>query len=781
MSRWLSSVNNLLEKLDDRVETVVEERAALSQVNDDADDLGGRGGGIDNKTASLENILVKRGLSAVDSKDEEQEEDHGTTTEDELPPAVEVEPEGSEATCSNPEIINEPTVESMGYTENTTIVEVAPASEASLSGENNTNERQSSLEGKESVPVTEKLQDTSSEDPENETNTVHESHTENSRPAILAANTQSMTFPPTQPSNVSTPTKKLVRPTTGTPTRTQKERELIMEMKEAQKEARTLRRHVVSLNEQLEAAESELQAQRKELERAAERMEKDRLRSKQEKESFQKRQAQEISLLKDQNEKTLKDQQRRFEEQIEGYRKRLLEEENKRKQEGGDWNKEISQAIDREQEMRLRASALEDEKLILLSRISTLEGQQMALGSQLESLTQAADNAIEREREAEDRLDLLLNQHARQISQRQAREAELEQTIQDLNAALVASRNGGVSAGMVSNLDGSSQIGNTKDSSVKVLEMELETANSHLALERERIETLQIQLRDLSKETAQEATNVQQKQLQAERKIADMSLTISKLEARLREEKKKDLEASASSERTVEKVEMANQIQLLSEEVVRLRDKIADHNSESLAMKHRLKSAVDRATKLEDELALARNSQSDNADIYDSMERAQSSRRRRLGTTPSVGSIRSAMRLDGGGGERSKQIGQAIDAVDSFAVSTGKYLRRNPLARAAFIFYLIVIHLWSFIILFFHAHSFQEHGDFGAGVGAPHGPHALMMDHNVVKPVLVKVADASGEILPENLPHINEAMEAERKEGDTTVAKLEKESSGENH
>ncbi|KAG7374488.1 hypothetical protein IV203_013583 [Nitzschia inconspicua] len=745
MSRWLSSVNNLLEKLDDRVETVVEERAALSQVNDDADDLGGRGGGIDNKTASLENILVKRGLSAVDSKDEEQE-DHGTTTEDELPPAVEVEPEGSEATCSNHETVNEPTVESLGYSENTTIVEVAPASEAPISGGNNTNERQSSLEGKESVPVTEKLQDTSSEDPENETKTVHKSHkhTENSRPAILAANTQSMTFPPTQPSNVSTPTKKLVRPTTGTPTKTQKERELMMEMKEAQKEARTLRRHVVSLNEQLEAAESELQAQRKELERAAERMEKDRLRSKQEKESFQKRQAQEISLLKDQNEKTLKEQQRRFEEQIEGYRKRLLEEENKRKQEGGDWNKEISQAIDREQEMRLRASALEDEKLILLSRISTLEGQQMALGSQLESLTQAADNAIEREREAEDRLDLLLNQHARQISQRQAREAELEQTIQDLNAALVASRNGGVSAGLVSNLDGSSQIGNTKDSSVKVLEMELETANSHLALERERIETLQIQLRDLSKETAQEATNVQQKQLQAERKIADMSLTISKLEARLREEKKKDPEASASSERTVEKVEMANQIQLLSEEVVRLRDKIADNNSESLAMKHRLKSAVDRATKLEDELSLARNSQSDNADIYDYMESAQSSRRRRLGTTPSVGSIRSAMRLDGGGGERSKQIGQAIDAVDSFAVST-------------------------------------EHGDFGAGVGAPHGPHALMMDHNVVKPVLVKDADASGEILPENLPHINEAMEAERKEGDTTVAKVEKESSGENH
>lgn len=60
-----------------------------------------------------------------------------------------------------------------------------------------------------------------------------------------------------------------------------------------------------------------------------------------------------------------------------------------------------------------------DEKVTLISQISTLQGQQEALGSRLESLTQAADNAADREREAEDRLDNALTQHARQISQRQ--------------------------------------------------------------------------------------------------------------------------------------------------------------------------------------------------------------------------------------------------------------------------------------------------------------------------------------------------------------------------
>ena len=57
----------------------------------------------------------------------------------------------------------------------------------------------------------------------------------------------------------------------------------------------------------------------------------------------------------------------------------------------------------------------------MISQISTLQSQQAALGSRVESLTEAAENAMAREREAEDRLDAALSQHARQISQRQVR------------------------------------------------------------------------------------------------------------------------------------------------------------------------------------------------------------------------------------------------------------------------------------------------------------------------------------------------------------------------
>lgn len=72
----------------------------------------------------------------------------------------------------------------------------------------------------------------------------------------------------------------------------------------------------------------------------------------------------------------------------------------------------------------------------------------------------------------------------------QAREAELEQTIQELNAALVASRKiCGVAGRGSSHVigDGSNEAEGNTNARLKVLEMDLETANSHLALERERV------------------------------------------------------------------------------------------------------------------------------------------------------------------------------------------------------------------------------------------------------------------------------------------------------
>jgi hypothetical protein len=233
------------------------------------------------------------------------------------------------------------------------------------------------------------------------------------------------------------------------------------------------------------------------------------------------------------------------------------------------------------------------------------------------------------------------------------------------------------------------------------------------------------QLRAMSRESTQEASAVHAKQIHYERQIAQMSLTISKLEASLRETQNASGREAATTDSDIASEDAkAEQIAVLSEEVFRLRDKIASHNSEALATKGRLQSATDRANKLEKDLAVA-TTKGDND--YSSIEFGASSsgldRCRRRGANQ-TSSIRSVMQLDIGQGERREQLGNAVDVMDSFAVTTGKYLKRNPLARAGFIFYLLLIHLWTFVLLFVHAHNFDEYGDRGATT--PHGPNVLM-------------------------------------------------------
>ena len=133
-----------------------------------------------------------------------------------------------------------------------------------------------------------------------------------------------------------------------------------------------------------------------------------------------------------------------------------------------------------------------------------------------------------------------------------------------------------------------------------------------------------MQLRSFSKETTQEANIIHAKQIQSDRQIADMSLTISKLEAKLREYDKLSLNNDSNAPTSsFNDDENPNQIKILSEEVLRLRDKLANQNSVSLSMKNRLKVAVDRSNNLEDQLMVAKTS-SNNGD-GDAFHRAQES------------------------------------------------------------------------------------------------------------------------------------------------------------
>lgn len=250
----------------------------------------------------------------------------------------------------------------------------------------------------------------------------------------------------------------------------------------------------------------------------------------------------------------------------------------------------------------------------------------------------------------------------------------------------------------------------------------------------EQSEVLHQQLKEMSKESTQEASSVQVKELQYQRRVAEMTLTISRLEAGLREAQKESSNREKSSTDDLNDEELAQQVRLLSEEVLRLRDKLGNTSGELLALKNRLQTALERASKAEEELAMAAAGASH--DMYDSMEqgggrgRSGLARRRRPDPQQTI-TMRAAMRLDPGQGDHTEQIGKVVDAVDSFAVTAGKYLRRNPMARAGFILYLLVVHMWTFVLLFFHAHNFDA-GPSELGPVISVGPQALLEQHKQI-------------------------------------------------
>ena len=52
------------------------------------------------------------------------------------------------------------------------------------------------------------------------------------------------------------------------------------------------------------------------------------------------------------------------------------------------------------------------------------------------------------------------------------------------------------------------------------------------------------------------------------------------------------------------------------------------------------------------------------------------------------------------------------------------------MARAGFIVYLLLIHLWTFVLLFFHAHNFETiQGDYNY---VSVGPNALLEQHKQI-------------------------------------------------
>mmetsp|Transcript_1304 Transcript_1304/g.2134 ORF Transcript_1304/g.2134 Transcript_1304/m.2134 type:complete len:794 (-) Transcript_1304:76-2457(-) len=771
MSRWLSSVNNLLEKLDGTVEDAIED-----QRDEDVD--------------NLDSILAKRGLSEQLEEEEEvlmavqqeefqqqevipedgemEEQQQGEESLDHSHGVVVDEKGEEEEVASDFSVVEAVEKEESSPSSSIVVVENEPTEQGSDDSKEedkreedddkpepanveDTDAADDAADDSENKEDADATIDTPTADVEESSPTTEQKEGDENVETIKAVVEDIISPPSSSSSNHNKPVSRSIPPQNVVPTPTSSVSDKALKLaqshaREAQKESRTLRRHVVSLNKQLESAESELEAQRSELGQAGEKLDKDRKKYKEEKEKLVAKQTEDVKTSKKQTEQTVADLKTEHDAVIQQMQQRIQVAEEKRMQEGGDWTKELQNTVDRERELIRKVALIEDEKITLLSQITTLQSQEERLQSRLDSISNTADSAYMREREAEDKLDMALSMHARQLAQRQAREADLERTIADLSANLAnnSSALGGDAEG-----DSAAGAGNTMKlkSQVFSLEEDFATAKAQLESEKQRVMIMQHELRDMSKERTLEVSSARSKQHQFDRKIADMSLQISKLQSNLREAQKG---SSYSSSDMMSGGADSSTVQELTEQLVRQQEKMGQTTSELSALKIRLQVATSRAQKAEEALSQTGPFDAESSPESGNYGGGSSTmvRRRRRGGQE-IGSIRQAINLNAPRDENTERIGKAIDAVDKFSQDTGKYLRSNPLARGGFIVYLLVLHLWTFVVLFLHTHKFETvHGDFGAANHLAHGPHALMQQHDpeIFKQVIADKIAAKQEV-----------------------------------
>jgi hypothetical protein len=739
MSRWLKSVNTLLDSLDGTAENVVED-------------------GIPTSKGAIGQILSRRGMEYDDDEEDEfgeedfeeeeayyeEEEVEEEATEEEEEEVLDFEPSEQPHLIHKPETsasqevfamphsasppLRPPPIESASIVTSQAPSKAVEEQEHTLSNQPHNPQQSSS---KQVVPhpsagVTE-------ESSGDETAVLVDKPSDGDSSEAEPSTPPRPTTSPPRSANITSP------PVSGRSTGENIQQQLKkykLELKKSQAEARQLRKHVMQLNQELESSEAEVKAQQEELQRAAERMEKDRQRANEEREDLLDEQEEELETQKSHYEKELKDQKVRYEEQIGELQERLSSVEEMRMKEGGDWTKELEDSVQREREAIRKLSSLKDENVALKSAVAKLESQHAALQGKLESSAMANQTAVDRERQAEDKLDAALSLHSRQLSQRQAREAELERMIADLGAALARSRQKEKSPVSVNN-PGSSY----KEQFESAID-ELETARAQLVLEMERCDALRNELTEISKERTDTLAQAQAQQRQHDREITDLKSTISRLEASLRERKKVPMVVSGETDAVdlYQRLEESKKnVATLSEQLIQQQAVSQNSKQEVLALKNRLQSATARAESAENALLTASSSR--NAYEVDSggVEYGGASMRRRVkgGRTKgnsNVRSIRSALGLHPGRvGPGMEQVVATIDAVDSWLVDTGSFMKNEPVARLGLILYLCILHMWSFCLVIFHASSYEEvHGDFGS-MNDPggHGPNvAKLLRHS---------------------------------------------------
>ena len=491
-----------------------------------------------------------------------------------------------------------------------------------------------------------------------------------------------------------------------------------------------LEKENASLQEQLKRCQKELQAQHEELQQAAEQIKEERMLLDEEKEDMVLEQQEEISTLRQQYESRIQQIESDAQARIEEMKRKLKQETEQRKQQDGNYSKEIKDAFTKQEESAQTIDRLHKEKIDLESQLGALKETKLSLQQQLQSLQSSYENALQKEQAAEAMLDSVQEQHQKQLAQRQMREAELERTVAQLSATVVAANATNSNPSMDSNSSETYAQQQQALSEIKgkyeEARDEAEALQGQLLLLNQQNEALTKELHDINQERLVESGLSQKRQREYEERISSMNSQIHRLEKLLQSStlstESSSAAQTANSEATVQQLtrELDNAKQRgasLSDQLLRQQGIAEAAKAEVLTLKERLQSANNRVEEAERALSNGSNPyEVESGDVPYSGARLRrrvkgGGRMHRRHTTPSR-AARVALGMQATNNGCMEQIASTLDAFDAWMLDVGSILREEPLARVGLAFYFILVHLWAFCLIAFHAVE-AEHGDLG--------------------------------------------------------------------
>lgn len=198
-------------------------------------------------------------------------------------------------------------------------------------------------------------------------------------------------------------------------------------------------------------------------------------------------------------------------------------------------------------------------------------------------------------------------------------------------------------------------------------------------------------------------------------------------------------EAARAAAPKAEESAATEQVQSLSKQLLRKQQMVLELQAERSALKSRLADMTAKAEHAERQLLESGDGDYGLVDDYDGtsvesggyyrykdspqgstgLVKRGSAREDEGGFPTRDGGGRAAAEMERYGVKAPKPVATAVNAIDSWTLVTGRYLRTSPLIRVAITIYLLVLHVWVFVVLAMHTHSLDGPGAGGLASADP--------------------------------------------------------------